>query len=781
MAKILKISALVALLTFSGSFAFSADPAPPSDPVPEAASAHAVEQAPAAEPTAPAVTPATATPAPAVRPSPAVRPPVAGPTPAVRPTPAVPAPAPGAVPAAKGKAAPGDKVAMNFKDTEIEAVVKYISTLTGKNYILDDAVTGKKVTVISPTEVNIAEAEEVFQAILGVKDLTIVPSGSVFKIVPTQKARSSNIETVGETSPPGDRYVTQLITLKHIPASKVSDVLNQLRSPNSTVVVYEPTNLIILTEAYSNVERLLGIIEAIDVETADVTMEIIKLQNATVESVAKLVTQAITEKGGASARRTAVAAPRAQPGQPQPASPQTTVQPSDDAAKIIPDPRTNSLIVIADAETLAFIHELVKALDVETPTGQGKINLIHLKYAEAENVASVLTAISKAAGAKPKPGQPETPQAVAATRTSTEVAAKFDEPVNVMADKATNSLVIIAAQQDFLTLKEVIEKLDTRRPQVLVEALIMEMSYKRAMELGVEWRSTANPNSGKFTYAGGTNFGGISGLASLATNPLSGPSGLFLAAIDGTVEVGGVTFPNIGALINALQTKGDVNVISTPHLLTIDNEEAEIVVSDNIPFQTSEKFDSNGNPIFTFEYRDVGLTLRFTPQINDENYVRLKLFQETSDVLSTTSGTSSNAPSTTKRSAKTSVLIKDGATVVIGGLIQDDRQVSSSSVPCLGDIPLLGALFRNNQQSKGKTNLMIFLTPHIIRESADLEKMTQQKTMEHRDYADEKTTSDKRFIGNTFDNLLKDTLAPNLAPIDKIDQQGQEGEKAGEK
>ena len=414
----------------------------------------------------------------------------------------------------------------------------------------------------------------------------------------------------------------------------------------------------------------------------------------------------------------------------------------EEPAKIIPDARTNSLIVIADRETLQEIKRMVEALDMAMPSGTGLINVVPLRYADAENVASVLNSISKGATpTKPKaPGQPAgaPPAPQTQTKGGEISSAQFEEPVGITADKATNALVIVSTPQDFQTLRQVIEKLDVRRPQVLVEALVIEMSYTRSLELGVEWRTTTDPTSSGFNVIGGSNFGNMSSMAGLATNPLSGPTGMFVAAIDGTVKIGDTVFPNIGALLKALQEKGDVDVLSTPHLLTTDNEEAEIIVSNNIPFQTSEKFDSNGNPIFTFEYRDVGLTLRFTPQINDDDFVKLKLFQEISDVLETSTGGSTNAPSTTKRSAKTTVVMRDNATVVIGGLIQDGRKATQSAVPCLGDIPILGALFRSRHTSKDKTNLMIFLTPRIVREAKDLEALTKKKRGEHEKFMEER-------------------------------------------
>lgn len=603
------------------------------------------------------------------------------------------------------------RITMNFKDAELEAVVQFMSEVSGKNFILDEKVRGK-VTVISPTKVTPAEAYEVFQAILGVKGFTIVPAGKVLKIVATREAKQTNIETVQqEGAAPGDRFVTRLLPLKYVEAEAMAGILAPLVSKDSSIVAYGPTNTLILTDAYSNIERLVEILTALDIETVQTTFQILQLRYAAADTVAKSLAQAIVE-GGRTARRRST--PRAQPN--------VQVQAEAAAVKIIPDTRTNSLIVIADPATLEDLKVMIKALDVEIPKGSGKINVYYLKYADAENVASVLTAISKSAGAKPKPGQPAVPPGAPGGVTG-EVSVQFEEPVQITADKTTNSLVIIASPQDYEILRSVVEKLDIRRPQVLVETVIIEMSYEKSLELGVEWRSVNDPSVDSTTAFGGTNFGQLANLA--VGGPLAVPSGFFLGAVKGTLKFAGREFLNVGALVRALQGTGDVNVLSTPHVLTTDNEEAEIVVSDNIPFKTSEKFDSNGNPISTFEYRDVGLTLRLTPQINEDEYVKLKMFQEVSDIVDTATGGSTNAPRTTKRSAKTTVVVRDNSTVVIGGLIKDSTKAIQSAVPCLGDLPLLGYLFRSSKDETRKTNLLIFLTPRIIRNMGQIEDITK--------------------------------------------------------
>lgn len=633
-------------------------------------------------------------------------------------------------------------IAINFKNAEIEQVVKFFSELTGKNFILDEKVRGT-ITVISPSEVSPAEAYEVFQAILGVKGFTIVPAGKILKIVPQADARQTNIETVEGESDPGDRVVTRLVRIKNVPVQTVTQIIDQLRSKFGSIVSYEPTNLIIITDANSNIERLMSIIEAVDVPTAGVTTEIVKLRYAEAAAVANTLTQALSAGGGGK-RTTSRGAPAAPGAAGTPAA--TVSVDSSTAFKVISEARTNALIIIADAATMAEAKSLIAAIDVELPTGKGKINVIQLRYADAESMATVLNSITQSGSPKPK----SVPSAATQVKTAVPAAAgqavatgtriedlpvQFDEPVNITADKATNSLVIVALPQDFATLKAVIDKLDVLRPQVLVEALIIEMSYNKAIELGVEWRTTTNPNLDKPNAIGGTNFGSMSSLAGLATNPFAGPQGMFIAGIDGTIKVGNTTYPNIGVLLKALQTKGDVEVLSTPNLLTTNNEEAEIVVSTNIPYKTSTVYDSNGNPRDNFEYRDVGLTLRFTPQINDDDFVKLKLFQESSDVISFTTG-DQIAPATSKRTAKTTVLVKDGATIVIGGLIRDKKTMSQSAVPCLGDIPLLGVLFRDQSNSGEKTNLMIFLTPRVIRDQSGMEKLTGEKRGDYRKFSD---------------------------------------------
>jgi len=642
------------------------------------------------------------------------------------------------------------RLKLNFPpDTEISEIVKTFSQLMNRDYILDDKVRGK-ITIISRSELTVDEAYEVFQSILKVKGFTIVPAGKAYKIVPAQQAMKENIETLFESADPGDRIVTRIVPLKFVDAESIAPILRPLTSGKDSIVAYAPTNTLIMIDANSNIERILEILDTLDIETPEEkVLKIIPLRFASADTMASTLLAATAQMSSSATPSQPAAARTAAARRRRTNTParRTSAQ-QGSSVQIIADSRTNSLIIIAPPDDFEQIEEIIAALDVRIAETSGKINVYYLKYADAENVASVLTAISKSAGDKKQPTvaaaarrtpTPSPTPTAQATRTSAQVPAEFEEPVMITADKTTNSLVIIASLQDFEILKGVIQKLDIRRPQVLVEALIVEMSYDKTLELGIEWKSVNDISKDQVSVFGGTNFGEMN---SAMQNPF-GVSGLFIGAADGTISIPGVgEFLNLGALVRALQANGDGNVLSTPHLLTTDNEEAEIVVSDNIPFQTSEKFDSNGNPIYTFDYRDVGLTLRLTPQINEDNFVKLKIFQEISQVKTITTGTA-NAPSTTKRSAKTTVVAKNGTTVVIGGLIKDNTQTNISSVPCLGDLPLIGALFRKSKDEKTKTNLLIFLTPHIINTMKDMEDITKAKRLEFKDQMDRIESTDE--------------------------------------
>jgi general secretion pathway protein D len=381
------------------------------------------------------------------------------------------------------------------------------------------------------------------------------------------------------------------------------------------------------------------------------------------------------------------------------------------------------------------IGDLIGRLDIPTPSGTGRINVYYLENANAEEVSKVLASLTeKRPGAAQAAGQAPTIKSV--------IAAELEGGVKVTADKATNSLIVIASLNDYQTLVEVIKKLDIRRRQVYVEAIVMEINLDNARDIGIEWRGAAEiGNDG--AIVGGTNYGFQGNLnellLGLATgNPLlfSG-TGLLAAGIAGSVTLpDGTEIPAITAVLRAAQTSDNINVLSTPHLLTLDNKEAEIIVAENLPFITSQSRDTTNlaNVMNTVDRQDVGIILRFTPRINESDFVSLDIYQESSAVKATSLLTISDVgPITTKRSAKTSVLVKSGDTVVLGGMMQDSVTTNESKVPILGDIPLLGYLFRFSSVNHKKTNLLIFMTPHIIKTPEDMLNVTteNQRKMDH--------------------------------------------------
>jgi general secretion pathway protein D len=379
--------------------------------------------------------------------------------------------------------------------------------------------------------------------------------------------------------------------------------------------------------------------------------------------------------------------------------------------KIIPVERTNTLVLVANADDTATLKKVIHDLDVPAPRGKGKINVYYLRNAEAEEMAKVLTDItSKAKPTKePKKG------------------VEFAGEVIITPDNSTNSLVITASPQDYEVLRGVIEKLDIRRLQVFVEGLIMDVSMDKAREIGLEFQFSKVEYDKSFRDAttkpfGGTSFGDIN---RARTNPFD-LTGLILGAADGTITFGGETFLNLAALVRALQTDSDVNILATPHLLTMDNQEAEIVVAQNVPFKVRTTATASGFPVEEIERKDVGLTLRLTPQISEGDFVRLEIYQEISNVAETPIAGATDLV-TNKRSAKTAVVVKDHQPVVLGGLIQDSISDSVQKVPFLGDIPLMGNLFKVTKHTGGKTNLLILITPHIIRSAEDLEGFYEEK------------------------------------------------------
>ena len=587
-------------------------------------------------------------------------------------------------------------ISMDFDQVDIKVFIKFISELTGKNFVIDEKVRGK-VTVLSPSKISVEEAYKVFESVLEVNGYTTVPAGKVIKVIPSVEARQKSVEL--RRAPlfvprPDDRIITQIIPLLFAEAQEVRKLLAPLVSKQGVVIAYDPTDILIITDFQSNIQRLLHIVEEIDVEFQDASITVVPLEYASAESLATTVSGLLeTRQKQIKGRRT---------GPP---------------LKVLSYERINMLIVLADRQNTQMIEALVKTLDQPTPKGAGNIQVVYLENAQAEDLAKVLT------------GLPTKPQA------------KGEQPiisseVKIVADKATNSLVITAKPEEYNVLEPIIQQLDIPRKQVYVEALIMEVRAALQISVGVDWSAAGKTNL-PLGANDGVAFGGsrTSGTSVFdEAGNLALPAGLTAGVVSFPITIGGITFTNLATLITAAQKDTDFNVISTPQLMTLDNEEASVVVAENIPFSTrvDEGTAVTDRAIQSFEYRDVGVTLKVTPQINEKRFVKLKIFEEISRVVSETTQVSPTqfvlAPTTTKRTAETNVQVRDGQTVVIAGLVGDNVDISTTKVPCLGDIPLVGWLFKSETRNTTRTNLLVFLTPYIVANPHEAEQIYLKKS-----------------------------------------------------
>jgi len=646
---------------------------------------------------------------------------------------------PGAGPAAtETAAAPGPAVVeadgeryitMDFQDVDLGVLVKFMGEITGKNFVMDERVQGK-VTVVSPTKITPEEAYQVFQSVLQVKGFTTVPSGAVIRIIPTKDAKSTSLRTLTEEGGrmPSEEYITRFVPLRQVDVGDVINVLQPLVSPDGLITGSPQTNALVLVDSAANIERLIHLLQQLDVASSRRQTQIFHIKHAAVGELVDTIQQAMDERLGPPGQ--------AAPGKPAAGSAQLRV------FKLTPDERTNTLVVSAAVEQMQQIRALVERLDVPLPPGAGRVNVFYLRYASAEDLLPVLldvigstgsartsqtqqqqtagrdrrqkgSSLRRAYSARPH-RQPTAPGQQPAQQSAID----FAGDIRITADPATNSLIIAATPEDYAVLVGVIEKLDIRRRQVYVEAIILEISLDRMRQLGIELQGGVGMANG--VGVARTNLGGLN-------KTLLDPaqlSGLVAAALSKqTVKLpDGTTVPAQVALLTALQNDREVNILSAPNILTTDNEEAEIIVGQNVPFVASRSTDTTNlaNTFQTVEREDVGITLRLTPQISEGSIVRLALFEEVSAIIpNPLLDANEVGPTTTVRSTSTTITVKDSQTVVIGGLISDAMQSSEDKVPFLGDLPVLGNFFKSTGTTKSKINLLIFLTPHIIKDEED--------------------------------------------------------------
>jgi len=576
-------------------------------------------------------------------------------------------------------------ISIDFNNVDINVFIKFISELTGKNFVVDNKIRGK-VTVISPSKISVKEAYKVFESVLEVHGFATVEAGKVIKIIPSPEARTKNIKTLLKESAasPEDKIITQIITLKYANASEIKKLFTPLISKSSVVLAYSPTNMLIVTDFHSNITRLIRILKAIDIAGIGHEISVIPLEFADSEKLVKILSSVFQPKKAA--RKGA----------------------SERTIMLISDERTNTVVLLSSEVDALRVKSLISMLDKPTPKDKGKIRVYYLEHATAEELAAVLQAqTSGKSKASAKGGK----------------APLLSGQATITADKATNSLIIMADNEDYQVLEEIIKKLDIPRAMVFIECLIMEVNTNKDFKLGTEWKGFGEAHHDGRDGAAGGGFSGeeFTSLAGLAGGAL--PSGFSLGVFGEMINISGIQFPTIAAIIEVYKKDKDVQIISTPQLLTTDNEEAKIYVGKNIPFQTRSTAEGGVETYSSFEYRDVGTTLKITPQISQDGMVRLAISQEVARLESTTDF----RPTTLKRTIDTTVIVDDNSTIVIGGLIDDSFSKTEYKIPILGDIPLLGWLFKSRRTQREKTNLFVFLTPHVINNKADAQKIYNQK------------------------------------------------------
>jgi general secretion pathway protein D len=583
---------------------------------------------------------------------------------------------------------PEQFVSIDFNNVDINVFIKFMSELTATNFVVDQRVKGK-VTIISPSKISLNEAYKVFESVLEVHGYTTVKAGEVVKIIPSPDARSKSVETRlrQEASEAEDKIVTQLIPLKYADVVEIKRLFTPMVSKSSVILAYSPTNTLIITDVYSNIKRLLRILNAIDITGIGQEISVIPLDFADATKLVNLLGTIFN--------------PISKPAK---GVPQKTLT-------MVADERTNTIVMLANEVDTLRVKQLIAMIDKETPRGKGKINVYYLENANAEELAKVLqempTAETKAQKGKTAP--------------------LVSESVKITADKATNSLIIMADKEDYIVLQEVIRKLDIPRSMVYIESLIMEVDADKSFEMGINWQAFGKTTlDGKETAIGGA-------FSDTIINPnvapdLFTPAGIALGILSEPVEIAGITISNISAIVNAVKTDDDFRILSTPQVLTTDNEEARITVGENRPYQTRATTDESGGTFESFEYRDVGKILKITPHVTEGRLVRMNLSLEVTNIdLASTLTTSSTLPVTQKRTVDTTVIVKDNQTVVIGGLIDETTTNNETKVPVLGDIPILGWLFRSKTETNQKTNLYIFLTPRVIKNPAEADDVLKMK------------------------------------------------------
>jgi general secretion pathway protein D len=588
---------------------------------------------------------------------------------------------------------------VNLKDTDIQEFIEFVSDVTGTTIVIDPSVKGK-VKVVSSKPVSKAELYDLFLSILDVHGYTAVRSGGVVRVIPNKNARSAPVDVISGTSIINDEYVTQVIRLENVSAAKLIPVLRPLVPQQAHMAAYAPSNAIIISDIRANINRISEIIDRMD-ESAVKETEIIQLRYGVATDVVEMLKALEKSRAGEGAD-------------------------ANDEAALVADKRTNSVIVTADEVSIERINGLIDYLDIPLEQS-GNVRVMYLEYADATEVAEVLTRVMQNLARLDDESRGQSRSANAAKST-------------IEADAATNSLIMTADTDEMAALESVIARLDIRRAQVLVEAIIVEMEIVEGRELGLQWLF-ANDSGvyGSSISTSSAQQARNAGIAQALLPEDSTSTDIGVRDLAGALaQVPGSTFGwgvvdeglTMTTILNALQSQGNANILSTPSVIALDNEEAFITVGQQVPFVTGSYTNtgsSNGvaNPFQTIQRENVGVTLQVTPQINEGDSVVMDIVQEVSSISQQV--LSASDVITNERKIETKVMAQDGDIVVLGGLVKDDIQDSQQGVPVLSGIPVIGRLFRNDVVSVTKSNLLVFIRSTIIRDDEDLAGATAEK------------------------------------------------------
>ena len=654
-----------------------------------------------------------------------------------------------------------DNVTLNFVNADIEAVIKAIAEITGRNFVIDPRVKGT-INIVSSRPVPRSLMIPTLMSALRLQGYTIVETDGISKVVPEADAKMQGGPVItGPTGATGDRLVTRVILLRNESATQLVAVLRPLISPNNTIAAYPANNALVITDYADNLRRIERIVASLDQPSGGEPM-VIPVKHASALDLVALVNRLMAE---------------APAGQGQPAEPAQRVA-------LFADPRSNSILLRTDSPgRAARIRTLIEQLDTPQRAG-GNVFIVYLKNADATKVAETLRGLYSGGGVSersaPSALQPNAaaPTNVAGTSVTTlgsspqatsplstgmsGVSTPFTAAgATIQADVANNALLIMAPEPVYNNLRAVIDRLDTRRAEVFVEALIAEVTSDKAAEFGIQWQALSGlkPDRSGVQGIGNQNFGARgsgNNIIDASVDLTSVNNGLNIGLINGTISIGGKLISNLGLLVRALESDTNANILSTPTLLTMDNEEARIIVGQNVPFITGQYATtgqtSTVQPFQTIERRDVGLVLRVRPQITEGGTVRMSIYQEVSRVQDNTNPA---GPILSKRALESSVVIDDQQIIVLGGLIQDTFGDITQQVPQLGNIPVIGQLFRYDNRSRTKTNLLVFLKPTVIRTAPDGRAITSDRY----DYLREQQTQQ----GAPFRWFWDDPTVPALA------------------